>query len=391
MLFTDSFKRFVIEHGDDDIHKLALQAKLYPDIDIPAAIRQIQGRKIARFKLPSWYANNDIIYPKHLSLEQSSSEQTARYKAGLVNGESMADLTGGLGIDFIAFASSFRKATYVEKQTELAELALHNLKVLGLTDATVVNADGVEYLSTMDAVDFIYLDPARRSSTGSKTIRIEDCTPDVVAIDALLDAKAKEVMIKLSPMLDISQGVNSLSNVSDVYVVSVNNECKELLFIKKKEAKPLTFHCVNIKKDTTDVFSYPKDEEDSAQISYTSELGKYLYEPNASIIKAGAYKVTANRYHLCKLHPNSHLYTGSEYIADFQGRKFEILQVCTLNKKDIATYLSNIKAANISTRNFPLSPDEIKRKLKIKDGGDTYLFATTLADEKKVLIICRKA
>ncbi|HMM03439.1 MULTISPECIES: SAM-dependent methyltransferase [unclassified Dysgonomonas] len=390
MNLSDELKAFIITHEADDVHSLALQAKQYPDIDMEMAIRQVTGRKIAKEKIPSWYANDNIIYPKHLSMEQCSSEQTALFKASLCGGESMADLTGGLGVDCFFLAHGFNNAVYVEQQSELAEIAVHNFKILG-QDIKVVNEDAVSYLSSMPPVNLIYIDPARRDSTGRKTVLIEDCTPNILDIESLLEEKSKQVMIKLSPMLDITLAVKSVKSVSDVYIISVNNECKELLFIKKGNTGKTLYHCVNIQNSNTDTYTFYKEDEDTISLNYTTKIAKYLYEPNASILKAGAYKSIAKAYSLDKLHPSSHLYTSDVLYEDFPGRKFVVDNICSLNKKDMKEYLSDIKQANITTRNFPLSVQEIRKKTGLKDGGDIYIFATTLADDRKVLLICHKA
>lgn len=392
MNLNQEFKDFIRMHEADDIRKLALQSARFPYINMQDAIRQIQGRKIAKEKVPFWYSSEDIIYPKHISLEQSSSEHTALYKIGLAKGISIVDLTGGMGVDISFFARNFDHAVYVERQTELVDLAAHNFKALDLPNIAVVNKDAVDYLQSMPVADLIYIDPARRDNVGNKTVRIEDCTPNILEIEQLLEDKGVRIMIKLSPMLDISLATRSLKNISEVHIVSVNNECKELLFIKDKmTAGDPTYHCVNIRKNNTDIFSYKRQEEESVEIPYTANVGKYLYEPNSSLIKAGAYKIVAQKYDIKKLHPNSHLYTSDAYSKDFQGRKFVVQGVCTLNKKDIKDHLSVVKNANITVRNFPLSPPDVRKRLKIAEGGDTYIFATTLADEKKVLIICRKS
>ncbi|MDH6308699.1 hypothetical protein M2451_001265 [Dysgonomonas sp. PFB1-18] len=383
--------RFVNEHEQDDVHSLALKSKKYPDIDMELAIRQISGRKIAKSKIPSWYSSDHIIYSKSLSMEQSSSEQTARYKAALCEGTSMADLTGGLGVDFSFLSTGFKEAVYVELQPELAAIARHNFEVLGLNNATVVNSNGTDYLTDMQPVSMIYIDPARRDDTGKKTVLISDCTPDILAIEDLLDEKADMVMIKLSPMLDISLAVRSMRNISDVHIISVNNEVKELLFIKRKTADKTLYHCINIAGNNTDSYTFSREGEETAIVNYASQPDKYLYEPNTSILKAGAYKSIAAEYSFRKLHPSSHLYTSDELRTDFQGRRFEIEHICSLSKQDIKEYLSKIGQANITTRNFPLSVQEIRKKTKLKEGGDIYIFATTLSDDRKVLIVCRKA
>jgi hypothetical protein len=383
--------RFVNEHEQDDIHSLALKSKKYPDIDMELAIRQISGRRVAKGKIPTWYSHDHIVYPRSLSMEQSSSEQTARYKAALYGGVSMADLTGGFGVDFSFISPNFKEATYIELQPELTTIARHNFDVLGLNNVTVINSNGADYLSAMPSVSMIYIDPARRDDTGKKTVLISDCTPDILAIEDLLDEKAGMVMIKLSPMLDISLAVRSMRNVSDVHIISVNNEVKELLFVKRKTADKTLYHCINITGGNTDTFTFSKEDEETTIVNYASQSDKYLYEPNASILKAGAYKSIAAEYSFRKLHPSSHLYTSDVLRTDFQGRRFVIEHICSLSKQDIKEYLSKLGQANITTRNFPLSVQEIRKKTKLKEGGDTYIFATTLYDEKKVLIVCRKA
>lgn len=392
-MLTPELLDFVKEHEKDDIRALALRAKKYAHIDMELAIRQIQGRKIAKDKLPTWYGYEQIIYPKHLSLEQSSSEQTALYKASLCSGDFLVDLTGGLGVDFSFMSKSFFKAIYVEQQEELTEIATENFQTLGLSNAEVINQDSVSYLRTMPKVDTIFIDPARRDNVGKKTVLIEDCTPNLIEIEDLLEEKAKEkVIIKLSPMLDITLALNTLKGITDVHIVSVNNECKELLFVKDKRVgeQPVQFHCINIRNDKTDTYTFTKEQEETAKINYRSNAGKYLYEPNASILKAGAYKSIAQSYGIGKLHVNSHLYSSEVLVEDFNGRILLINSVLGFNKKDIKDHLSKIGQANITVRNFPLSVQEIRKKTKIKEGGDIYIFATTMADEKKVLLVCEK-
>lgn len=391
MRLTSDFKKFINDHKNDDVNLLALKSERYPNIDIREAIQQIKGRQIAKIKIPSWYPLDDIIYPKHLSMEQCSSEYTARYKANIYNGECMTDLTGGFGIDCAFFAQNFNNITYVEQQEELEKIAKHNFEKLGLNIITYhQNAD--DFLNNMSYVDLIYIDPARRDSHGSKTVFIEDCTPNVIEIQSILESKSKRTMIKLSPMLDISLALKSLRNISDVYIISHLNECKELVFLKNNEndVAITNIHCVNISDHKIDEFVFQKETENNIHINYADEIGKYLYEPNSSIIKAGAYKILTNEYPIYKLHPNSHLYTSNNLIEDFHGRKFQIENILGLNKKETKTYLKDFEQANISTRNFPFSPQELKKRLGLKDGGDIYIFGTTLSNEKKVLIICKK-
>jgi len=393
MKLTDATIEFIKEHIADDPSKLALQARKCPDVDMPFAITQIVGKKIALEKIPSWGNTDGLIYPRHLSLEQCSSEATARYKSSLVNGDTLVDMTGGFGIDCAFLSANFQRAVYVERQQELCEIASSNFPLLGLPHIDVVNGDGVEYISLIEKVDWLFIDPARRNEQGGKVVAIGDCEPNVAKISELLVNKAQQVMIKLSPMLDLSLALHDLSFAREVHVVSFANECKELLVIlrKENEGNNVLIHCVNILKNgEMQTYSFDKEEEQQG-CEYAQQVGHFLYEPNASILKAGAYKSIANSYQLKKLHPNSHLYTSDKLIEAFPGRKFECEAVFSLNKKELKMNLGNIKKANITVRNFPSSVAELRKRLKLSDGGDTYFFATTLMDEQKVLIKCHKS
>lgn len=384
-------QRFIREHSYDNIRSLALQTKKYPAVDMTVAITQIAGRQMAAEKIPSWRELEDILYPRHLSMEQCSSELTARYKATLAKGESLTDLTGGFGIDCAFLATGFRSVTYVERQEELCEIAAHNFPLLGLSHIQVRNEDGVTYLKNMQPVDYLFIDPARRNEHGGKIFAIKDCEPDVAELEELLLEKAGKVIIKLSPMLDLAQALKEMKHTCEVHVISVNNECKELLLILSGETTTeVPIHCVNLtlKGEQHFLFSHPQERD--SECAYTHQTGSYLYEPNASILKAGAFKSLAAHYPLRKLHPNSHLYTSDELIKDFPGRVFRILNQCGFNKKEIKEALGDSPKANITVRNFPASVAELRKRLKITDGGETYLFATTLNNEQKVLIRCQK-
>lgn len=385
-------KQFIAQHESDDVRQLALKAKAYPQIDMPVAIQQIAGRQIAKNKIPYWYRHEDIVYPKHLSMEQCSSEITALYKASLCIGKTLVDLTGGLGVDFSFMAKDCKQAYYVETQKELVELAECNFSTLKLDCANIFENDAVTFLNALDqVVDTIFIDPARRSDTGKKTVLIEDCTPNLIDIDSLLNSKAERVIIKLSPMLDITHALASLSHVTEVHIISVNNECKELLFVKDKLQKETQLICVNLSTNRTDeYFTFTRAEENSSFISHTDTPERYLYEPNSSILKAGAYKSVALKHKLKKLHPNSHLYTSDTLVSNFPGRKFQIKEVISPNKKEIKTHFGNMEQANIATRNYPFSVADIRKQTKLKEGGTDYIFATTLVNEKKVLILCQK-
>ncbi|MFR8835258.1 THUMP-like domain-containing protein [Bacteroides nordii] len=389
---SQSTIEFIRAHSQDDVRLLALQAPRYPDVDMPAAIVQIAGRQAAANKIPSWQSIEELWYPRHLSLEQCSSEITAQYKSTLADGETLADLTGGFGIDCAFMASRFRKVSYVERQEELCEITKHNFPLLGLKHITVYNEDGVVHLQKMEPVDCIFIDPARRNEHGGKTIAISDCEPDVAELEELLLSKGKQIIIKLSPMLDLTLALKSMKRTREVHIISVNNECKELLLIIGNEPSQLIpIHCINLTSKEKQTFTFTREEELEAECLYTKEPGKYLYEPNASILKAGAFRSIASRYKVKKLHPNSHLYTSDLWIENFPGRSFQITGQCSFNKKEIKETIGELKKANITVRNFPATVAEIRKRTKLSDGGEVYLFATTLFNEQKVFIKCSKA
>lgn len=382
---------FIHAHQNDDVRALALQAKKYPNVDIPTAIIQIAGRKVASEKVPSWAKIENIIYPRHISLEQCSSETTAHYKAGLISGDSFVDLTGGFGIDCAFLSSQFKTSTYVERQTELCNIATHNFPLIGLNHIQVVNEDGVVFLNKMNPTDWIFLDPARRNEQGGKTVSIADCEPNVKDIEELLLHKATKIMVKLSPMLDLSLALKDLISTSEIHIISVNNECKELLLILSNEKADQTpIHCINFTTQEKQSFSFTREQEQECDCTYTSNLKQYIFEPNASILKAGGYRSIASLFQIEKLHPNSHLYTSDKPITNFPGRTFRIVSQSTFNKKEIKQKLGDLKKANITVRNFPASVAELRKRTKLEEGGSTYLFATTLYNEQKILIRCEK-
>lgn len=517
---------FIRQHQDDDVRQLAFLGSKYPEVDMPFALDQIRGRKMARTKLPLWASIDGIIYPPHISMEQCSSEQTALYKAELAarllglspssseNGEEkekesenasnlhlsencefagkgavdsefakneatckkqqilteskenvneikeephegdfseeieFVDLTGGFGVDFSYIASRLGvKSMYVERQTHLCEAAKENFGRLGLKNAIVKNGDGIEVLysfaskkddaaseslgiteeqsrsllKTKLGLKLIFIDPVRRDDAGNKVVSLKDCTPDVTLLQEEMLSKADYVIIKLSPMLDWHRAVSELNCVQEVHVISVNNECKELLLVlsarnmgkmeasstdgdsgedvidgaegtdgEVKHAGSLRIYCVN------DAQSFVCEESDMEASSVkiapsTLEEMQYLYEPNASLMKAGCFGVLSERYDARMLSKNSHLFVSQAPIEAFPGRSFRIIAVSSFNKKELKRHLSSITKANIATRNFPLSVAELRKRLKLKDGGETYIFATTLSDESHVLVITEKA
>ena len=424
---------FIRQHQDDDVRQLAFLGSKYPEVDMPFALDQIRGRKMARVKLPRWASLEGIIYPPHISMEQCSSESTALYKAELAarllglpassfsEEIEFVDLTGGFGVDFSYIAARLGvKSMYVERQAHLCEAAKENFERLGLKNAIVKNGDGIEVLHSFlpkkdDAASaddslgitydqsrsllktnlglkLIFIDPARRDDAGNKVVSLKDCTPDVTVLQEEMLSKADYVIIKLSPMLDWHRAISELSHVREVHIISVNNECKELLLVlsARNMGEKLRIYCIN------DAQSFVCDELDMESSSVkiapsTLEEMQYLYEPNASLMKAGCFGVLSERYDARMLSKNSHLFVSREPIAAFPGRSFRIIAVSSFNKKELKRHLSGITKANIATRNFPLSVAELRKRLKLKDGGETYIFATTLSDESHVLVITEKA
>lgn len=444
---------FIRQHQDDDVRQLAFLGSKYPEVDMPFALDQIRGRKMARIKLPRWASLEGIIYPPHISMEQCSSESTALYKAELAarllglpasssgtemkaeNEIEFVDLTGGFGVDFSYIAARLGvKSMYVECQAHLCEAAKENFGRLGLKNAIVKNGDGIEVLHSFHpkkkdvasaddslgitydqppsllktnlGLKIIFIDPARRDDAGNKVVSLKDCTPDVTVLQEEMLSTADYVIVKLSPMLDWHRAISELSHVREVHIISVNNECKELLLVlsarnmgemeassadgEVKHAGNLRIYCIN------DAQSFVCDELDmeSSQVKIapsTLEEMLYLYEPNASLMKAGCFGVLSGRYDARMLSKNSHLFVSREPIAAFPGRSFRIIAVSSFNKKELKRHLSGITKANIATRNFPLSVAELRKRLKLKDGGETYIFATTLSDDSHVLMITEKA
>lgn len=384
---------FIDSHRGDDVRTLALQAKKYPAVDMAEAVVQIAGYQIAEKKVPLWAQTAGIRYPQHLSMEQCSSEVTARYKASLVSGDTLTDLTAGWGVDCSFLARNFRCADYVERQETLCRIAAHNFPLLGLPHVRIHCADAVEYLQSMEPVDCLFLDPARRDSHGGKTVAIAECEPDVCRLEPLLVEKGKTVMIKLSPMLDMASALRDLQYVRRIHVVSVNNECKELIILLRKApdeeeaaAGEVIISCEQVVNNSVhQQFQFTFSEEKSAGCPLAESVGNYLYEPGTALLKAGPYRLLATRYGVEKLHPNSHLYTSSG-LVDFPGRRFRVTAVSGFGKKDLKVLLEGVEKANLTVRNFPSSVAELRKKLKLKEGGDTYLFATTLASGEKVLI-----
>jgi len=388
-------EEFIEEYRNEDVRMLALKGTKCPDVDMPYVLDQIRGWQIARTKLPSWAEKKVVIYPPHLSMEQCSSEQTALYKRGVVerlmaDGGEMVDLTGGFGVDFSYLATGFRRATYVERMEHLCDIARKNFNILSLSHAEVVCADGTQFLKTMNSVDFIYLDPARRDNNGGRTYALEDCTPNVIALKSLLLEKAKMVMVKLSPMVDWHKTVSDLGCVREVHIISAKNECKELLVVLTKEgASDIRIFCNN--DSSTISFSLEDNEKSRMQIAQPDDILEniYLFEPNSSVMKASCFNILSERYNVKKIASHSNLFISDEDM-DFPGRRFRILSVSTMNKKELKHTLLGIGKANIAVRNFPLPAEELRKKLKVSDGGSHYIFGTTDSADKHIIIVCEK-
>lgn len=383
-------KDFIREHADADVRQLALQAKKNPEVDLTYALEQIAGRQKAKMKLPSWAKIDGMVYPPHISMEQCSSELTAKYKAEIVPcGNYFVDLTGGFGVDFSFIAKTFKHAVYVERQEHLCAITSENFRLLGLDNAEVVNADGIEYLHQMDHADLVFIDPARRDDHGGRTYGIADCTPNVLEVMDELMLKTNMLLLKLSPMLDWRKAVRDLGGASEVHIVSVDNECKELLIMVKHDVQPIKVVCVNLfSNEEREVFEF--DDTESTPLRQNISSKTYLFEPNTSIMKAGCFDEIQARFPVAQLDNNSHLFVSDHEIPDFPGRRFKIEHVTSMNKRELKEALAGIDRANIAVRNFPVSVAELRKKLKLKDGGDVFIFATTVAKEGHQLFICRK-
>ena len=385
---NDITRQFIRENLNADVPTLALK-KAPVGTDVSLALRQIAARQLLQKKVPQWADNEELLFPAHLSLEQCSSEAAAKYKASLLQGHSLADLTGGLGVDTYYLSQRFQQTDYVEQQAELCELARHNFAVLN-AHIQVWNETAEEYLGRCDSKDCIFIDPARRDEHGRKTVSIADCTPDVTALQDVLLEKAPTVMVKLSPMLDISKALEELRHVKEVHVVAVANECKELDFVMERGFQGDTqLVCVNLLTHQPEV-RFTQEEENYCQGQLSDGVSNYLYEPNPAVMKAGCYKLLSERYGVCKLHKNSNLYTSERLVSDFPGRIFEVEGWAPYNKKLKQALLSDVEKASIAVRNFPLTVADLRKALKIGDGDETYLFATTLKGESKVLIRTKK-
>lgn len=396
MILDERTVRFIQANADGDVRQLAF--KRMEGVDMPFALDQIRGRQVARRKLPAWAAVDGMVYPPHLSLEQCSSEATASYKAGLARrlvgeggGARLVDLTGGFGVDCSFMAKAFAEAVYVERQEGLCELARHNFSLLGLSHVEILCADATDYLRTMPPATLLYIDPARRDAAGGRTFAIADCTPDVCGLLDLLLVKARHVIVKLSPMLDWRKAVDDLARkVCEVHIVSVGGECKELLLVLSAEAQCVErVCCVNDGKVFEIRPESPKATNGSCRRGEPFP-SCFLYEPNASLMKSGFFDEVGASFGLCQVARDSHLFFGESLVDGFPGRSFRVEAVASLNKKELKKALAGKLKANVAVRNFPIGVAELRRRLKLSEGGGTYIFATTLASGSHVLLVCSK-
>ncbi|MEG1737132.1 MAG: SAM-dependent methyltransferase [Odoribacter sp.] len=393
---SPELKAFIRMHFADDPERLLLSASRYPEMDVPFAIDQIIARRQIREKLPVWFAEEEIVFPSRLSTEQCSSENTARYKQGLLRGECFCDLTGGLGVDTFYLAQKAKKGIYVERFTEYCAAAEHNFKVLGAGNIQVMQGNAEELAGHLSA-DTFYLDPARRAKDNKRVFALTDCEPDVVQLKSLLLERCRRMIVKVSPMADVEETLRLLPETSEVHVVSVRNECKELLFvldpaIRRLDDGEVRICAVNLRPEETEqCFSFIRKEEKVAELQTATEVKRFLYEPHAALLKSGAFKLIACRLGVEKLHQHSHLYTSDRYCADFPGRSFTVDRTVDFSGRLLKELKKEIPQANLSTRNFPITVAEFRKRSGIKDGGAVYLFATTLSCERRVVIECHKA
>ena len=398
---------FINEHRNDDVRLLALQGARHTDMDLPFVLRQIAGWQAARLKIPSWAACERILYPQHLSMEQCSSEQTASYKANICRRlfpadsqrSTLTDLTGGLGVDFSWMAREFHNAIYVEQQETLCQLARHNMPLLGLKHAQILNTDSATALNTIPQSDMIFIDPARRDQHGARTFAIADCQPDILALEDILLSKAVVVMVKLSPMLDWHKAVEELERnhpgaVREIHILAVANECKELLLVLsgKREKTETTIYCHNDAQELVFGIEETDTQHTGAYIGGLDECRTYhfLYEPNAAVMKAGNFGILSSRWPVRPLAHNSHLFLSDKRLNDFPGRGFQIDRAGNMSKQQLRQLTKDITKANITVRNMPLDVAQLRRKLHLKEGGDTYIFGSTTEDCTHVLFVCRK-
>lgn len=387
LFLSQEVQQYIQDHLDANLSQIAFKKSPFEHIEMSDLLTQIESKKKSKDKLPTWFKTNNILFPKKLSIEQTSSEACAAYKASLISGDSLIDLTGGFGIDCYYFSKYIKQVLHCEMQQDLSEIVALNFTALGVSNIDCHTGDSLAYLAEhTQAWDYIYVDPHRRNDAKEKVFFLSDCAPNVPEHLDLLFSRSNNILIKTSPLLDIQAGLGELRNVKAIHIVALQNEVKELLWILEKGyTGSIDLVAVNITKEETQVFSSPLEQE---AVSTFCEPLAYLYEPNAAILKTGKFDAVSQYFDLAKLHPHSHLYT-SDNLVNFSGRRFKIEQVLPYNKQIGKEYLTNLKA-NVTTRNFPIKVEEIRKKWKMKDGGDIYLFFTTNIKNERIIIVCNK-
>lgn len=388
LFLSQEVQQYIQDHLDANLSQIAFKKSPFEHIEMSDLLTQLESKKKSKDKLPTWFKTDNILFPKKLSIEQTSSEACAAYKASLVSGDSLIDLTGGFGIDCYYFSKSIKQVLHCEMQQDLSEIVDLNFTALGVSNIDCHTGDSLVYLTEhTQSWDYIYVDPHRRNDAKEKVFFLSDCAPNVPEHLDLLFSRSNNILIKTSPLLDIQAGLGELRNVKAIHIVALHNEVKELLWILEKGyTGNIDLVAVNITKEDTQIFSTPLEQE---FISTFREPLAYLYEPNAAILKTGKFDAVSQYFDLAKLHPHSHLYTSDSLVA-FSGRSFKIEQVLPYNKQIGKEYLLNLKA-NVTTRNFPIKVEEIRKKWKMKDGGDIYLFFTTNIKNERIVIVCSKA
>ncbi|CAC9975263.1 MULTISPECIES: THUMP-like domain-containing protein [Flavobacterium] len=387
-ILSKNIQDFITLNSSESITKLALQKNPFPEVDWILILNQIEAKSKAKDKLPTWFSTEDIIYPSKISVEQTSSEKTAAYKASLISGESLIDLTGGFGVDDYYFSKQFKTIAHCEINEDLSAIVKHNFKQLGVENCSFYAEDSANVLNNLNQKwDWIYIDPSRRNDAKGKVFMLKDCLPNVPESLDFYFEKADSILIKTAPLLDISAGLSELKFVKNIHIIALENEVKELLFeIHKNYLGNITLKTANILKDKIETFEFVLGDDISFPTYHLPQ--KYLYEANSAIMKSGGFDEVSTIFQINKLHKHSHLYTSDDLI-DFPGRRFEIEKVISYSKNEMKTELLN-QQANVTTRNFPETVENIRKKWKIKNGGNIYCFFTTDKNESKIVLICRK-
>lgn len=381
-------QQFINANVDKNITKLALQKNPFPEMEWIAVLNQIEAKAKAKTKLPTWFAADNIVFPSKISVEQTSSEKTADYKASLISGESLIDLTGGFGVDDFYFAQKIKKVVHCEINPELSQIVKHNFEQLKVENISCHSGDSLDILKELNTKwDWIYIDPSRRNDAKGKVFMLEDCLPNVPKHLDFMFEHSNSILVKTAPLLDITAGLSELKNVKAIHIVALENEVKELLWeLQKDHSGNTAIKTVNLAKDKTDTFEFVLNT--GLESPKYGLPGNYLYEPNSAIMKSGGFEEVGTFFNLDKLHKHSHLYTNSTLIS-FPGRVFEIENSFSYHKNEMKSRLEK-QQFNITTRNFPDSVESIRKKWKIKEGGNRYCFFTTDKNEDKIVLICKK-